>query len=163
MSNRVPIGILITSIRNVGKDVLEIYGFWYHKEVGLPKTIDERKFFSSDLMVERCCHVSIRGSRDQIEEIISFAYSAFNQGEEKEEKIQKEVVTIFDFLKTTPKAAHVFDDLMEPKGTSLPANIVVVVNEDYKSLKRKILSKPDIVKLKLDKDWSLMKELFGVA
>jgi len=50
---------------------------------------------------------------------------------------------------------------MEPKGTSLPANIVVVVSEEYKSLKRKILAKPDVVKLKLDKDWSLMKDLLA--
>jgi hypothetical protein len=162
MSNRVPIGMLITSVRNVGNDERELFGFWYHKEIGLPISEEERKNFLSDLMIERCCQVSIKGSRNQVEEIVSFAYSSFNQGEGNEEKVQKEIVSIFNFLRTTPDAAHLFDDLMEPKGTSLPANIIVMVDEDYNSLKRKILAKPDTIKLELDKDWSLMKDLFDI-
>lgn len=162
MNNRVPIGMLIASIKNVGNEALEIFGFWYYKEVGLPIKKDERKIFLSDLMSERCCQVRITGSNNQIEEIISFAYSAFNQDVKNEEAIQKEIVSIFNFLKSTPDAAYIFDDLMEPKGTSLPANIIVMVNEDYSSLKKKIQAKPDVVNLKLDKDWSLMKDLFGI-
>jgi hypothetical protein len=162
MSNRVPIGLLITSIKNSGEGTFSIYGYWYHKEIGLPKTKAERKNFYSDLMKERCCQVQIDGSTSQIEEIVAFAYSDFFKGDENEEKVQKEIVTIMNFLKSTSNAVHIFEDLMKPMGNSLPANIVVVIEGDYNSIKKKIHSKTDLIKLKLDSNWSLMKDLFGI-
>ena len=48
----------------------ELFGFWYFKEMGLPSTKDEKQSFFHDLMTERCCQLSLKGSLEQIWEII---------------------------------------------------------------------------------------------
>ena len=142
--------------------MFEIFGFWYYKELGLPATKEERKSFFGDLMAERCCQVSIKGTSQQIEEIISLAFAGLPESIGNEKETQKTIVSIFDFLRENSNALHQFDDLMNPKGATLPLDVTIRVDEDFDSLKKKILSKPDVVQLRLDKDWSLLKDLFDL-
>ena len=162
MDNQVPVGMLVTHLANRANEVFEIFGFWYYKELGLPATKEERKGFFGDLMTERCCQVSIKGTSQQVEEIISFAYAGLPESFEKEKETQKKIISMFKFLRDTSDALYVFDDLADPKGTSLPLDITVRVDEDFTTLKKKILSKPDVVELRLEKKWSLMKDLFNL-
>ena len=162
MDNQVPIGMLVTSIKNHGNDLFEIFGFWYYKELGLPATKQEKKGFFGDLMTERCCQVSIKGSSRQVEEIISFAYVNFPESAGEEKETQNKIISMFNFLRNTPNGFYPFDDLMDPKGTALPLDITVRVDEDFNSLKKKILSKPDVVELRIEREWSLLKDMFNL-
>jgi len=147
----VPIGMLAAYARFSRDEQSEIFGFWYFQEMGLPSTREAKRAFFHDLMTGRCCQLSLKGSMDQILEIIE----ASGQGGGK----MPPYSSLVDALKQHSTISVTFDDLMEAKGTSLELNLFVRLTEPMESIVAKVKNRRDVVDLEIDSGWSLLTEM----
>ena len=147
----VPIGMLAAYARFSRDEQSEIFGFWYFQEMGLPSTREAKRAFFHDLMTGRCCQLSLKGSMDQILEIIE----ASGQGGGK----MPPYSSLVDALKQHSTISVTFDDLMEAKGTSLELNLFVLLTDPMESIVAKVKNRRDVVDLEIDSGWSLLTEM----
>lgn len=147
----VPIGMLAAYACFSKDEKSELFGFWYFQEMGLPSTRDEKRAFFHDLMTERCCQLSLKGSLEQIWEIIEVSGQTGGKVPHYPELL--EAVKQHGAIRVT------FDDLAEAKGTSLELNTLVRVTEPMESVVAKVKNRRDVVELKIEPGWSLLHEM----
>jgi hypothetical protein len=149
--NDVPIGMLAMYARFERDTLSELFGFWYFQEAALPSTKTERQAFFHDMMIGRCCQLSLKGSLDQIWEIIELS----GQG-----KYQMPTYSeLEDALKQHSPICVTFDDLAEAEGTSLELKMLARVTESLESVVSKINSRRDVVELDIEPGWNLAKTM----
>ncbi len=153
MGCELPIGMLAMYVRFSKDEPSELFGFWYFKEMGLPSSVVEKQAFFMDLMAERCCQVSLKGSLDQIGEIIGVS-------EQEQSRIPPypELIAAVDQYGTIRVA---FDDLSAPAGTSLGVDVLVKVKESQDTVIRELKNGNSVVNLEIDPEWSLLNRIFG--
>jgi len=149
----VPIGMLAAYARFSRHEQSELFGFWYFQEMGLPSTREDKRAFFHDLMAGRCCQLNLKGSMDQILEIIE----ASGQGGGK----MPPYSSLVDALKQHSTISVTFDDLMEAKGTSLELNLFVRLTEPMESVVAKVNNRRDVVDLEIEPGWSILNNLPG--
>jgi hypothetical protein len=135
----------------------ELFGFWYYKEMGLPASREEKRAFFHDLMIGRCCQLSLKGSIDQIRHILELSEEGVREMPSYSEL--HEGLTLHGAIRVT------FDDLAAPEGTSLELNIPVRVTDTTETVIQKVKSCRDVVELELEPGWSIVDETkdFGKA
>jgi hypothetical protein len=148
-----PIGMLAAYVRFSKYEQSELFGFWYFQEMGLPSTRDEKLAFFHDLMTERCCQLRLKGSLEQIWEIIE----VFGQAGGKVPQYPE----LLDAVKQHGAIRVTFDDLAEAKGTSLELNTLVKVTEPMESVVAKVKNRRDVVELEIEPGWSLLNVMIG--
>jgi hypothetical protein len=104
-------------------------------------------------MTERCCQVRLKGSLNQILEIIEDS----GQGISKMPPYPK----LLDALAQHNYIRVTFDDPPEARGTSLELNIPVRVTESMGSVVAKVKNRRDVVALEIEPGWRLLKEMIG--
>lgn len=149
----VPIGMLAAYACFSKDEQSELFGFWYFQEMGLPSMRDEKRAFFHDLMTERCCQLRLKGSLEQIWEIIEVSGQEGGKVPQYPELL--EAVKQYGAIRVS------FDDLAEAKGTSLELNTLVRVTEPMESVVAKVKNRRDVVELKIEPGWSLLHEMLG--
>lgn len=146
-----PIGMLAMYARFAKASKSELFGFWYFGEMGIPSTKNEKKSFHNDLMAGRCCQLSLKGSLDQIWEIVSL--TAQGQSFLPPYARLQEALTKHSPISVT------FDDLVEAEGTSLEMNISPRLTESMESILAKFNSSRNVIELEIEHEWSLAKAM----
>jgi len=150
MSDReVPIGMLAMYASFTRDNQSELFGFWYFQELDPPSTVKEKQSFFHDMMTGRCCQLSLKGSLDQIWDIIEVS----GQGK----PFMPPYTGLQDTLKLHSPICVNFDDLAESQGTSLVLSIMPRVTESMETVVSKINNRRDVVELEIENGWNLAK------
>lgn len=159
MSNAfdLPLAMLATSVAFRPDGTATLSGLWYFKNQELPSTQEGRKAIAADLAGDRCVRVDLVGTQRQIAELLMLAVAAENEEDSMEAIARMRV--LLEKLTSTPRGYHDFDNIHGPRGTVLPVDFPVRVDADFPSIKEKLFSHPDLIRLQLQAGWSLWNEI----
>ena len=148
-----PLAMLATSVTFLQDGTATLGGLWYFRSSKLPSTDEERKNMGTDLASHECVRVEVIGTQRQIAELLMLAVAAETQGN-AEEAIAN-MRSLLEYLTSSPRKDHEFDNIHNPRGTALPVDFPIHVDTDFPSLKKVLFSHPDVIRLQLQSGWSL--------
>jgi hypothetical protein len=148
-----PLAMLATSVTFRPDGTATLSGVWYLLKSKLPGTGDERLMIPADLASRACVLVEVIGTQRQIAELLMLATAAEAEDNATEAIVQMRL--LLETLTSAPMSHHDFDNVHNPRGTSLPIDFPVRVDADFPSLKKAIFSHPDLIRLQLLSGWSL--------
>lgn len=146
---RVPLGMLVTSAKYIEDDTAEMFGFWYYKEMHVPSTVEEKKKLFWDLLNGRCVPLRVKGTFQQILDLImqSDKYSKAEEEEVRQFKI------LADGMETNAGKRIAFENLVRFEGTSLSLDADCEVNVTIESIRERIYHDRRTVELKISVNW----------
>ena len=130
-----PIGMLIFKAQRFSDSEASITGIWYFKEMYVPQTKEEKILSIEDLKRKRCTVLTLKGTFDQVCEIIMRS-DAYQDGNEREIDAYAEIL---NHLIDSIESPVVFDEIFAIKGTSLSLDITVSVEDTMPEIMEKLM------------------------
>lgn len=152
-----PLSMLVNSVAFRPNGTALLSGLWYFKSQKLPASVDERKELRADLAAHRCIRVEVVGTQRQIAEILMLAVAGESEGNAGE--AIGDMRSLLDKMTSSSTTYYEFDNVNKPQGRSLPVDFPVRVDVDFPSLRSKLISDPDLIRLQLQAGWSLWNGL----
>lgn len=152
---QLPVGMLIYKAQRFSQTEAMVMGLWYYKEIFVPSTIEDKKKSGEDLKRKRCTVLLLRGTFEQICEIIMqsdrYIGGSGSQIHSYAAMIEKLEETLYEPV--------MFDEITTIRGTSLSVDIEVEVEDGIESVRTQINAwKP--VAIDISPGWSFFKKFF---
>jgi hypothetical protein len=142
-----PIAVLVTQYSFPVASPAEIRGLFYLTGC-VPEGIPARAQYVGDLFAGKCCQVVIRGTSDQVEELIRLATISSGWALENEASVDEGIA-----LSKRMQLPIGLDSVERPTGRGLPLEGEVSFAEDEAEISRRLELLRDELELTLAADW----------
>lgn len=151
---KLPVGMLIFWAHRFSEDHAVISGMWYHGEMYVPSTTQEKIQSINDLKSKRSIVLNISGTFNQILDVLMQADRFLENGLPNATAFSK----VLDELNCSAERPVLFDDIYKVKGTSLALDTVIDVDTDMEQIRTALKSwKPVLVYI--SEGWSFANEI----
>ncbi len=146
-----PLSMLVFQGKFLKNGSPEIFGLWYGRQAGLPRTRAAKKRISEDLKAGLCRMVILAGTDNQIEDLLFSLEWDVTIRDTAYPSMWKAI----QLPKTNLSIAVAFDNIFAPKGTSVSAEVNVRFTEPTSSVISNRYSAREVVRLELAGNWEV--------
>lgn len=144
--------MVVTAVDKFSNGKCQLFGFWYYKDFYVPVTVSEKKRIFSDLLLNKCKQLKVKGSFEQIGHLLLQA-DRFQSADEEATRLFLLLITKLDDSTSTSIA---FDDVMTPQGTGLSLDTVCDFDETVETIRAKIFAETDFIELEISPNWTFL-------